>query len=81
MKVDWSKCERWCRRADLNRGPTDYESVALPLSYVGIRTKNPGKKAPGSVEGANLARPPILRKRGEGALPHLLRPNPALPHA
>jgi hypothetical protein len=27
--------ESWCRRADLNRGPTDYESVALPLSYVG----------------------------------------------
>src|SRR3546814_7021962 len=27
--------EEWCRRADLNRGPTDYESVALPLSYVG----------------------------------------------
>src|SRR6185437_7123685 len=25
----------WCRRSDLNRGPTDYESVALPLSYVG----------------------------------------------
>src|SRR5690606_38460871 len=25
----------WCRRADLNRGPTDYESVALPLSYAG----------------------------------------------
>jgi hypothetical protein len=28
----------WCRRTDLNRGPTDYESVALPLSYVGSRT-------------------------------------------
>jgi hypothetical protein len=26
----------WCRHSDLNRGPTDYESVALPLSYVGI---------------------------------------------
>gem|GEM_PF-4482424 len=25
----------WCRRSDSNRGPTDYESVALPLSYVG----------------------------------------------
>ena len=25
----------WCRRPGLNRGPTDYESVALPLSYVG----------------------------------------------
>ena len=27
----------WCRRSELNRGPTDYESVALPLSYVGPR--------------------------------------------
>jgi hypothetical protein len=25
----------WCRRSDLNRGPADYESAALPLSYVG----------------------------------------------
>jgi hypothetical protein len=24
------KSENWCRRADSNRGPTDYESVALP---------------------------------------------------
>src|SRR5580658_3561138 len=35
------RCLRWCRRSDLNRGPTDYESVALPLSYVGSR----GRKA------------------------------------
>jgi hypothetical protein len=27
----------WCRRSDLNRGPADYESAALPLSYVGGR--------------------------------------------
>ncbi len=27
---------RWCRRGGSNSGPTDYESVALPLSYVGI---------------------------------------------
>ena len=26
----------WCRSGDLNPGPTDYESVALPLSYFGI---------------------------------------------
>jgi hypothetical protein len=26
----------WCRRGGSNSGPTDYESVALPLSYVGI---------------------------------------------
>ena len=25
----------WSRRGDLNPGPTDYESVALPLSYAG----------------------------------------------
>ncbi len=29
----------WCRRSDLNRGPADYESAALPLSYVGNRRK------------------------------------------
>ena len=26
---------RWSRRSDLNRGPADYESAALPLSYAG----------------------------------------------
>ncbi len=25
----------WCRQSDLNTRPTDYKSVALPLSYVG----------------------------------------------
>lgn len=30
--------EDWCRHSELNRGPTDYESVALPLSYVGVRS-------------------------------------------
>lgn len=29
--MDWV-----CRHSELNRGPTDYESVALPLSYVGF---------------------------------------------
>ena len=29
----------WSRRGDLNPGPTDYESVALPLSYAGIYRK------------------------------------------
>ncbi len=28
--------EEWCRSRDLNSGPTDYESVALPLSYFGL---------------------------------------------
>jgi hypothetical protein len=27
--------EIWSRRTDLNRGPADYESAALPLSYAG----------------------------------------------
>ena len=27
--------ERWCRHTESNCGPTDYESVALPLSYAG----------------------------------------------
>lgn len=26
----------WSQRSDLNRRPTDYESVALPLSYAGV---------------------------------------------
>ena len=30
----------WSRRGDLNPGPTDYESVALPLSYAGIYRKD-----------------------------------------
>jgi hypothetical protein len=29
----------WCRRAGSNCGPTDYESVALPLSYVGVSAR------------------------------------------
>jgi hypothetical protein len=31
----------WSRHPGLNRGPTDYESVALPLSYVGIPPARP----------------------------------------
>ena len=31
----------WCRRSDLNRGPADYESAALPLSYVGAGGTRP----------------------------------------
>jgi hypothetical protein len=29
-------CFLWSQRTELNRRPTDYESVALPLSYAGI---------------------------------------------
>ena len=28
--------DEWSRRSELNRRPTDYESVALPLSYAGL---------------------------------------------
>jgi hypothetical protein len=31
-----SPCLYWSQRAELNRRPTDYESVALPLSYAGF---------------------------------------------
>lgn len=30
-----SACAVWSRRRDLNPGPADYESAALPLSYAG----------------------------------------------
>jgi hypothetical protein len=30
------RCEEWSRGRELNPRPTDYESVALPLSYPGI---------------------------------------------
>ena len=28
---------RWSRHSDSNRGPTVYKTVALPLSYAGLR--------------------------------------------
>ncbi len=31
-----SCCRAWSRRSGLNRGPADYESAALPLSYAGL---------------------------------------------
>ena len=38
---DRSLLEDWMSRwADLNRQPTDYKSVALPLSYIGPRIVN-----------------------------------------
>ena len=38
-----------CRRSDLNRGPADYESAALPLSYVGDRRRRRPYSAGGPV--------------------------------
>ena len=32
---DTSRRRDWSRRRDLNPGPADYESAALPLSYAG----------------------------------------------
>src|SRR5260370_2366805 len=51
--------QNWCRRADLNRGPTDYESVALPLSYVGPgEAGRPSRPCPARRPAPNL--PPRL---------------------
>jgi hypothetical protein len=33
--TDAEVLENWSRCSDLNRGPADYESAALPLSYTG----------------------------------------------
>src|SRR5438552_1464327 len=35
-----SRLEYWSRRSGLNRGPADYESAALPLSYAGDVRRN-----------------------------------------
>ena len=39
-KHGWGRCknpiESWSQRSELNRGPADYESAALPLSYAGL---------------------------------------------
>lgn len=44
--------EKWSQWSELNRRPTVYETVALPLSYIGIlQRKKPGqdsKKLPGT---------------------------------
>ena len=31
--------KEWSRRVDLNHRPSDYESLALPLSYAGLMMK------------------------------------------
>jgi hypothetical protein len=31
------KRKKWCRRAESNRRPRDYETLALPLSYTGTK--------------------------------------------
>ncbi len=49
--------KQWCRRAGSNRGPTDYESVALPLSYVGDRCDFKALTFPWNRLGSALALP------------------------
>jgi hypothetical protein len=33
-------CKNWCPESDLNRRPTAYEAVALPLSYRGAAARS-----------------------------------------
>ena len=62
----------WSRHPDLNRGPTVYKTVALPLSYAG-----PGspliQEGPGAPQ--SLAALPFPRKATPGTPP--CRPKPA----
>ena len=39
MKSDTAYCngEKWCRRRESNPRPRDYETLALPLSYAGLK--------------------------------------------
>ncbi len=60
--------EQWSQRAELNRRPTDYESVALPLSYAGLKVFSgwkrgtlhalPGKNQPPLGVGPVTGEPP-----------------------
>src|SRR3990172_7185001 len=50
------KGKRWSRRPGLNRQPADYESAALPLSYVG-----PGKRGNGREKQAYENRSPEVK--------------------
>ncbi len=36
IRID-KKFKKWCRRGESNPRPRDYETLALPLSYAGIR--------------------------------------------
>ena len=33
----WGGRKNWCRRRESNPRPRDYETLALPLSYAGIK--------------------------------------------
>jgi hypothetical protein len=45
--------EKWSQWPGLNRRPTVYETVALPLSYIGIRSAH-NKLAPAGFVKANI---------------------------
>lgn len=49
--------EWWSRWSDLNRQPTPYEGVALPLSYIGARRLAGGRSDCSSTE---LLRPILI---------------------
>ncbi len=36
IRID-EKAKNWCRRGESNPRPRDYETLALPLSYAGMR--------------------------------------------
>jgi hypothetical protein len=46
----WRSQRNWCPQSDLNRRPTAYKAVALPLSYAGFVkhyfTAEPAQQAP-----------------------------------
>src|SRR5580658_9173640 len=81
MVVDAKGLSRgeWCRHTDLNCGPTDYESVALPLSYAGLRTREPIiPRGPVRNAAHSPARPVTLRSP-HGVPPPTDPPLPAPP--
>jgi hypothetical protein len=48
----------WSRHSDLNRGPTAYKAVALPLSYAGVTSRGPRS------HGSSGADPPPCQGNG-----------------
>src|SRR5436309_10124365 len=54
--------EGWCPESDLNRRPTAYEAVALPLSYRG----DPARAAAAYLSHCGGGAKPLARDRGSG---------------
>src|SRR5262245_12627320 len=77
--TDWN----WSRRSDLNRGPADYESAALPRSYAGWDARRLEKNGDPSKCVPRLQKPSALeRSRAQQQVErHPLRlPVPGLDH-